>query len=346
MPGHFAKGCCTALMVLMSAGTLRGQSPSPPGPQVSVGGIVYGQFAYFLSDSAGHGNNFDITRAYINVIGRFPHGIGTRVTPDIYRNADGSLTYRLKYAFVTWSPNQGPVTLKLGMVNTPVVEWEETLWDYRMQGTVAMDRNGYLSSSDIGFLVDGNWGRERVSLSAGIINGENYNRTPGDKGKDLAGRLSVRLLATDDESRTGGLRLTGYAHYGRPTGGGTRQRYLAMLSYRSNRLTLAGEVAATRDSALTDPLTPGRSGRVLTAFGVFRIPDSKAAVIARFDSVDPNTGAAGDRQDRIIAGLSYQVAPNLRVLADLDHLTYQGGVTTPALEAVRSQALFQVQFTF
>jgi hypothetical protein len=27
-------------------------------------------------------------------------------------------------------------------------------------------------------------------------------------------------------------------------------------------------------------------------------------------------------------------------------LSYQGGVTTPALEAVRSQALFQAQFTF
>src|SRR5947208_5973017 len=37
-----------------------------------------------------------------------------------------------------------------------------------------------------------------------------------------------------------------------------------------------------------------------------------------FRSVDPNTSASGDRQTRVIGGLSYQVSPNLRVLADVD----------------------------
>ncbi|HLB54228.1 MAG TPA: hypothetical protein VJK71_03920 [Gemmatimonadales bacterium] len=335
-----------ALLPILTVAPLPAQVPSPPASQVTVGGVVYGHYAYFLSDTAGHGNNFDITRAYINVIGRFPHGIGTRVTPDIYRTTDGSLGYRLKYAFVTWTPEKSPITLKLGMVNTPFVEWEETLWDYRMQGTIALDRNNYLSSSDLGFLVDGNWGAERVTLSAGIMNGENYNKAPGDKRKDLGGRISVRLLGTDDPSRTGGLRVTGYGHYGKPTGGGVRERYVGVLSYRSTRLTLAAELAVTRDGVLTDPVTPRRTGRVLTGFGVFRIPNSKFGVIGRFDSVDPNTSVAGDRQDRIIAGVSYTMSPNLRILADLDHLSYQGGTTTPALEAARSQALFQVQFTF
>lgn len=340
-------GC--VLLTLLSAASLPAQTPpSPPPAQVTVGGVVYGQFAYFLSDTAGHGNNFDIARAYLNVIGRFPHGIGTRVTPDIYRTSDGSLGYRLKYAFVTWNPEKSPITLKFGMLNTPIVDWEEALWDYRMQGTVAMERYGYLSSSDFGLQVEGTWGGgpERVNLSAGIINGENYNRAPGDKRKDLAGRVSVRLMDTDDESRTGGLRVTGYAHYGTPTGGGVRQRYLGMVSYRSSKLTAGALFAATRDSALTDPVTPKRNGRVLSLFGVLNVPNSKLAVIGRFDSADPSTTTTNDRQDRIIAGVSYAVSPNLRVLADLDHLMYQGGITTAALEAARSQALFQVMFTF
>ena len=176
-------------------------------PSVTVGGVGYAQFAYHPSDTAKSANNFDVTRAYINVIGRFAHGVTVRVTPDIYRTGDG-LTYRLKYAFVTWTPDSGAITFKLGMLNTPYVEREEQLWDYRMQGTVAVDRNGYLSSSDLGFLVDGNWGNEAVSMSAGVINGENYNRPLGDKGKDLVGRVSVRLISTDELSRTGGLRRT------------------------------------------------------------------------------------------------------------------------------------------
>ena len=283
-------------------------------PQVTVGGVVYGQFAWLLSDTAGNGNNFDITRAYINVVGQFPHGIGTRVTPDIYRVADGSLSYRLKYAFVSWNPGQSPFTLKLGMLNTPYLEWEENLWDYRMQGTVALDRNGYLTSSDFGFLVDGSWGSERVAFSAGVINGENYNRAPGDRRKDLAGRVTVRLAATDDPGRTGGLRITGYAHYGKPSGGGARERYVGVVSYRSRLLTLAGVAAVTRDS---NPSLELRRGRVLSGFGVLRIPDTRVQLIARVDRVDPDTRTEDDATTRWIGGVAYQLAPNLRVLADL-----------------------------
>jgi len=317
-------------------------------PIVTVGGVGYAQFAYHPTDTAKHANNFDVTRAYINVIGRFAHGIMTRVTPDIYRVADGSLSYRLKYAFVQWTPDSaGPLSFKLGMLNTPFVEWEEQLWDYRMQGTIALDRNGYLSSSDFGFLIDGNWGSEAVTMSAGVINGENYNRPLGDKGKDLAARLSVRLLSTDDASRTGGLRVTGYGQTGKPTGGGTRQRLVGVLSYRSRLLTLAGEAAVTKDSVLTTPVSAERKGRVFTTFGVLRVPpSSKLQFIGRLDSIDPDTDADDDRHTRFIVGIGYQLTPNLRLLADLDKVSYQGGVTTPALEIVRSQALFQVQFTF
>lgn len=318
-----------------------------PSPTVTVGGVGYAQFYYNLKDTANHVNNFDVTRAYINVIGRFPHGIRTRVTPDIYRVADGSLAYRLKYAFVAWTPENSPLTFKFGQNNTPFVDWEERLWDYRMQGTIAVDRNGYISSSDFGLLVDGNFGTDRVSFSAGVQNGESYNRAPGDKGKDFVARVSVRLVATDEGGETGGLRLTGYAGAGKPTGGGTRQRYLGVVSYRSKLLTLAAELAATKDSTLTDPVTATRKGRVITSFGVLRVPPGyKLQLIGRVDAVDPDTDTDDDRQIRIIAGIAYQLTPNLRLLADLDHLSYQGGVTTPALEAVRSQALFQVQFTF
>jgi hypothetical protein len=316
-------------------------------PTVTVGGVGYAQFAYYPADTANHANNFDVTRAYINVIGRFAHGILIRVTPDIYRVADGSLSYRLKYGFVQWTPDSGAIAFKLGMLNTPYVEWEEQLWDYRMQGTIAMDRNGYLSSSDLGFLVDGSWGNEAVSMSAGVINGENYNRPLGDKGKDLTARVSVRLVSTDETSRTGGLRLTGYGHTGKPTGGGVRQRLLGVLSYRSKMLTLAGVGAVTRDSAPTTPVTPERKGQVLSGFGVLRVPPShKLQFIGRVDSIDPDTDADDDRQTRFIVGIGYQLTPNLRLLADLDKVSYQGGVTTPALEVARSQALFQVQFTF
>ncbi|HEV8196025.1 MAG TPA: hypothetical protein VGP87_05270 [Gemmatimonadales bacterium] len=318
-------------------------------PTTTVGGVAYAGYFYQLKDTANHVNNFDVTRAYVNVIGKFAYGIGTRVTADIFRSTDGSLSYRLKYAFATWTPNDGksPLTFKLGQIHTPLLDWEEGLWDYRMQGQMAMERAGYVSSSDFGAGIDGNWLTDRINMQVGVYNGENYNKAPGDQRKDLMGRLSVQLMKTDFGGPRGGLRITGYGQVGKPTGGGTRQRFLGMASYRSKALTLAAEYASTKDSVFATPITAGKKGRVISAFGVVRIPPSyKVQIIGRFDSTDPNTSNDNDRTTRIIAGVAYQISANLRILGDIDNLAYQGGVTTPANEAVRSQALFQIQFTF
>jgi hypothetical protein len=182
-------------------------------------------------------------------------------------------------------------------------------------------------------------------MQVGIYNGESYSGGPGDQRKDLMGRVSVRVKPTDDASRVGGLRVTAYGQYGKPTGGGTRSRLLGMVSYRSKQITLAGEYAFTKDSSTAGP-TPELSGAVASVFGVYHLTNSKVALLARVDLTDANTDTGNNRLTRFIGGASYQLSPNLRLLADLDMLSYQGGAPTPALEATRSQAYFQAQFTF
>jgi len=344
-----------------AAGAVQLAAQASQAPQVTVGGVAYTQYVYQLKDTLNHVNNFDITRAYVNVIGRFSGGVYTRVTADIYRNTDGassngSLSYRLKYAYVAYTPTNSPLTYKLGLIHTPWVDWEETLWDYRMQGQVALERGfmtatggqqGYVAAADFGAGVDGKWGPDKVNFQLVVVNGENYNRSPGDKGKDLSARASVRVLDTDDSSRVGGLRVTGYAQYGKSTGGGNRNRFLAMVSDRTRQLTLAGEAAATQDRPLGAgaPTTPVGDGHVYSAFGVYKFPKTKAAVIARVDIEHPQAGNTTDKQTRFIGGVSYQLSPNWRLLGNWDYVDFQG---TPlvAQDAVRSQALFQTQFTF
>ncbi len=323
---------------------LAAQAPSPP--QISVGVLAYTQFVYQLRDTANHNNNFDITRAYVNVLGKFSGGVSTRVTLDVYRQAgDGSLRYRLKYAFAGYTPTGSPLTFKVGQIHTPLLDWEEALWDYRMQGQMAMERGGYVSSSDFGAGVDGKWGPDKVNLQVMVGNGENYNGGTGDQRKDLMGRVSVRVLDTDDSSRVGGLRVTAYGQYGKPTGGGERQRLLAMVSYRSKQITLAGEAAVTRDSSTAAP-TPEANGHVYSAFGVYKFPQSKAAVIARVDITKPQAGPTTNKQTRFVVGASYQLSPNWRLLVDWDHLSFQTDPLNAANDPTRSQALFQTQFNF
>ncbi len=334
-------------------GLLAAQTPAAPAPPppVTVGGLVYTQFLYQLADTANHVNKFDITRAYVNVVGKWSGGLYARVTADIFTNADSSRAYRLKYAYAAYTPNKSPLTYKIGLIHTPWLDWEEALWDYRMQGQMAMERNGYMSAADFGAGIDGKLGPDKVNFQVAFVNGENYNKGTGDQRKDGMARLSVRILDTSDSSRVGGLRITAYGQYGKPTSGGQRQRLLGMISYRSKAMTFAAEAAATRDSTTGQAGPPAiaaatpTNGHVYSAFGVFHVPQSKAAVLARVDIQKPNSGGVNTRTTRYTAGVSYQLHPNWRLLADVDYLSYQSA-PTPAQKATQGQAYFQTQISF
>lgn len=368
-------------IVPASAAGLLALAAHPLMSQTTVGGVAYGQYQYALAkdtltaDSAiQHINNFDITRAYVNVIGRLPGGITARVTTDIFTNGaiPGSRIIRLKYAYVAWNPGTSPLTYKIGAIHTPWVDWEENLWDYRMQGTIAMERGSpvtgtsYLSSSDFGLGVDGKWSADRFNFQAGLYNGENYNGALSDQHKDVMARASYRLMNTDDGTRVGGLRLTAYGQHGRPGTGGTRQRYIGMISYRSVDVLAAAEYAMTKDSVHGGPTAPGggaiaavpeRSGSVISVFGTFHPHGTRWTAIGRVDLVDPQTDstlAAGpgtnDKTTRIIAGVAYQLTPNVRLLGNVDVVSYESNFVPNAAQyaawVARQSAYFQVMFTY
>jgi hypothetical protein len=312
---------------------------------VRLSGVSYAEFRVLLSDSANHRNEFDVTRAYLNAIGRFDHGVSTRVTADIYRNADGSLSYRLKYAYFGWNPGGGPATLKFGAIHTPWLDWEEALWGYRMQGTMPIERAGYLTSADLGAGVDLRSSDERVNAQLAVVNGEGYQRPAGGRYRDFEARVSVRLLDSDDRSRIGGLRLTGYGHVGKRTNGGPRDRWIGMASYRSARVVLAGQYAATRDGA-ADADDPDTDGRVASVYAVLNVPGSDVTLLARIDRTDPNTSVADDAYTRWFGGVGYRLGSNVRLLADLEHADYQAAAPSPAAAAARTRLLFQTEFTF
>jgi len=323
-------------------------SPGSP-PPITIGGVLYAQYQYSLrSDSAGnHANNFDVARVYLTATARLAKGVGARVTLESFRPSSTSgIETRVKYAFAQYTPEKSRLTFKLGQLQTPFVEFDERLWDYRAQGTVAMDRNGYLSSTDLGLAAEGSWREEGINFSAGVFNGETFRAAPGDHHKDVAARASVRLVRSDDMSQVGGLRLTGFALEGKPTRGGTRRRWLGQLSYRSTRAMIAGQLGATRDRVDSTLTAPTTSARVASVYGWLRFGPAPFALLGRVDVVDPSTAIDDNRQTRVIAGVSYRISQNLRLLADVDHLSYQGGAPTPALNASRSQALFQVDFVF
>ncbi|HUK22159.1 MAG TPA: hypothetical protein VLV45_11480 [Gemmatimonadales bacterium] len=330
--------------------------PPPPAPApnpLTVGALVYTQYQYFFSDSAQGLNRFDVTRAYINVIGKWSNGMYARITGDIFTNTDSSRAYRLKYAYAAYTPAKSPLTYKAGLIHTPWLDWEETLWDYRVQGSMPMERNGYLSSADFGLGIDGMFNHEQANFQITAVNGENYNKGTGDDGKDIQARLSVRLVPSDDPSRVGGLRITAYGGWGTPNTGGARSRVIGLISYKSKLFTLAAEAASTRDSTTgappAVPSTKPLNGHVYAAYGVYHVPHSHAAIIARVDRAKPQSGtvsvAASQWTNRYIAGISYQLTPQWRLLADVDYLSYEL-TPTAAQKLQQGSAFFQTQINF
>jgi hypothetical protein len=324
----------------------------PAAAQVTVDGVIYANFRYGLeTDSsfspAATPNNFDVARSYLNVRSKSAGGISTRVTVDVDgRKADANqLTFRLKYAYVGWTPEGSALTYNFGLLPTPILGFIEDTWGYRMQGTVAIDRNKYLSSSDFGFAVAGAWDDQAVSVDVGVYNGETYSNAPGDNRKDVAGRVSVRLAKTDQGGKTGGLRATGFASYGKSNGGETRQRMLGMLSYHAKALRLGAEYAVTKDDET--------KGRVMSAWGTYDLTDSPIGLMARVDQSDRDTdidpvGVDLDSgtQTRLIAGVSYQLAPMVRLLLDADIVSAENGPASNSFEAANRSLYFHTEIKF
>jgi hypothetical protein len=353
------RGLYLAAAAALGAVPAAAQTPAPAAPTVTVGALVYGQFLYDLQDSVGVGgvsrgrqSQFSIQRAYINAVARFSDGLYARVTTDIAPSGTTNQLVRLKYAYAAYTPKGSALTYKFGLIHTPLLDWEEALWDYRMQGAMVLDRYKYATSADFGAGIDGKWNDDQVNAQLTLVNGEGYSGGTGDNRKDVQLRVSARVMNTDDNSRVGGLRLTGYVGFGKATGGGDRNRFVGIVSYRSKQLTLAGEFASVKDTVSpigADSLNlaggPDATGRVLSAFGVYHIPGSQVSAIARVDVLDPNTSTSPNKQTRFIGGLSYQVDANLRLLADVDMLSFEA---TPRNQttATRQQGLVQMQFTF
>lgn len=313
--------------------------------QVGVHGVAYAQYMYQFSDTANY-NNFDVTRAYVNITGKFDHGVSTRITTDLYRNSDGNYNIRLKYAYVTFTPAKSRVSFRFGQTQTPWIDWEEGLWGYRMQGPIAVDRGGFLTSADLGLAVDINGKDNVANAQLALVNGEGYHSGEGDSHKDAEARVSVRLAKSDDSGTRGGLRLTVYGGVGAPTGGGVRDRAIGAITYKSSLVTLGGEyaLASTRKGDAT-PSNPTVKAHIASFFGVLNVPKSNVGFIGRVDVVNPNTDATNAGHTIVIGGISYKISSNLLLLGDIDATSYQTNPTGAAYEG-RTKGYFQVQFTY
>ena len=323
-----------------------GYTPPDDTPRIGVGMTLWPSFTLQtepnITDAAGNSVNrsaFDVGRAYINVTGQLSHIIAFRITPDITRESgllnlapgnavpNDSLVFRIKYAYAQFNLDDWMARgswVRMGIQQTPWVDFEEGIYRYRFQGTVFAERvplPTVMSSSDAGISFRYNFANNYGDVHFGVYNGENYQRAETNNQKALEFRGTVRPFALGMPILRGIRAHFVYYndHYQRHD---ERKRLMGNLTYEhkyinagfdylhaeDQLLAISPEVSSHGFSVWATPRLPfdnGSSWEALLRYDHW-IPNTSTSLVPAASSPIPGTTTFSDQiQNRTIAGLSY-----------------------------------------
>ena len=326
-------------------------APATPAPSVAMSGVIYGNYQYNTAQPNREANQFLLDRVYLTARATLGHGVGARVTTDVFQAGDANgWTIRLKYGYLQHDAKAAGWTAstRAGMLQTVVIEHIESFWP-RFLGNTPTDRNGYFASADVGvaelLTLPGKWGE----VYSTVVNGPGFSRRENDRFKDVALRVSLTPLAARNTGILSTLTVTGWFYEGaqasRFVNGGADQlravheglrkdRRGAFIGVRDPRLVAGLEYAARDDgvetgaNTIADPRVAGEvSGRIRSAFAIVRpiafasdSGRSRLGVVGRFDDVRPGTtrafDVAGEEFHYLVAGLIWDATPRLSLALD------------------------------
>ncbi|HMA28739.1 MAG TPA: hypothetical protein VKS23_02650 [Thermoanaerobaculia bacterium] len=292
-----------------------GYVPPDDTPSIKVGFTLFADYTYTDSPTAKNAdgsdynpNSFNVSRAYINVTGQLHHLFSFRITPDVVRVTDaagtlsGSYALRLKYGFGQlnmdeWLPKGSWV--RLGLQQTPYIDYAEGIYRYRFQSAIMVDRDGFLTSSDLGLSsrvsFPGNYGDAHL----GIYNGEGYSKAEANDQKGFQVRASVRPLASLAVAK--GWRVTGFWNSDHVAKDQKRNRWLVDTTFEHPWVNLGLTYLEATNQA-----SPGAAEVKPRDFSIWvtpRTPFGLEALI-RYDELKPNKDL-DPKQKRLIAGIAW-----------------------------------------
>lgn len=312
-----------------------GTTPPDDNPSFKVGSTIFADFTYQQSptskDADGntiHNSAFNISRAYINVTGNLNHLISYRITPDIARESSagsslaGSYTFRLKYAFGQLNLDDWTTKgswIRLGMQQTPLVDHTDSIYRYRFQGSIFVDREGFLSSSDTGLSGHWNFPGNYGDLHAGVYNGETYSKAETNNEKAFQIRGSLRPLPLGGVWK--GLRITGFLDDDHYVQSAKRMRAVGQITFEHPRFNAGVEYLTAKDQ--TSVTKPEVQARGYSAWATPKLGTKGWELLLRHDQLKPNKSVDQQRKRNII-GIAYWI-PNLNkvtsaVMVDYDRL--------------------------
>jgi hypothetical protein len=313
-----------------------GHAAADDTPIVKVGGTIFANYTYLeqptVTDVDGNDVNassFDITRAYINVSGSIHHLVSYRITPDILRetaaglNVNGSLVVRLKYAYGqfnlddSWSKGSW---VRLGLQQTPYIDYDENIYRYRFQGPTFTDVEKYLTSSDFGLSLHYNFPGNFGDVHGGTYDGDGYSKADANDEKALQVRVTLRPAPNGGIIK--GLRLTAFYdadHYAKDD---ARTRLVGSMTFEHRYINAGVEYLDAHDQP--NAAAPEVHGE---GYSVWVTPRSTIGLegLLRYDSLKRNTDV-DERTERRVAGIAYwfpvQKPAAVSLMLDYEFVTF------------------------
>ena len=317
--------------------------------KLKVSGVLYTLYGYDLSKNAagkslGNKNGFDVSRAYINLEPSWGDDWFGRVTLDVARatttsagnatiNTTGSLIERAKYAWLGGRVTKD-VDIRFGLQQTPWIDFEESVWEYRVLTNTMAESFYGMSSSDFGLSSKAKLLGGALDIHGGVYNGETYQKPESNKYKEVAGRVTYTILPMEKDKGLKASVYYGFALKG-PAQDAEKERAIAMLSFQNAMFTVAGEYLYAQDSAGVPPRIKGGAESV---FGHVNIPVqfglvTGMRVLARVDVADPNSDKDKDGTTRLIGGVAFKYTPQIQLVLDYQHVAPQDSAKKPTQTA-------------
>jgi hypothetical protein len=312
-------------------------TPPDDTPVIRVGATIFADYTYTqlpeIRDADGNlvsTSAFNVARGYINITGNVSHIVAFRVTPDITRetgvgpSVSGSLVYRMKYAYAQFNLDdwmwRGSWT-RLGIQQTPYVDYAEGIYRYRFQGTIFPEREGFLSSADAGASFHTNFPKNYGDVHVGVYNGENYVRPELNNQNSFQVRGTVRPLPMASTLR--GLRVTLFYDADNYQKGDPRDRFIGAVTFEHKYVNAGYEYLNTNDRTLVINPKVKADG-----YSIWFTPKTTKGFegLFRFDSIEPNNDVSG-RKKRGIGGIAYwfphQGTVSTALLLDYEQVTFK-----------------------
>ena len=342
-------------------------TPPDDTPSIRVGMTLYPTYTFqtdpTITDADGNAvnkNAFDVARSYINITGNISHIVAFRITPDITRESgllslgsgssvsSDSLVFRIKYAYGQFNLDDWMTRgswARLGIQQTPWVDFEEGIYRYRFQGPVFAERIPLpttMTSADAGVSFHYNFPSNYGDIHVGAYNGENYQKVEVNNQKAIEFRGTVRPFATGIPVLRG---LRGHLvyyndHY---AGNDERRRVMGNVTFEHKYLNAGFDYLSAKDQTLATATDVSSHG--YSFWATPRLPFESSAsweALLRYDHWTPNTALDSQKQNRIIAGVAYwfphQGNVSSAILFDYDGQRFDN-ITTPPTKGVAIHGL-------